>query len=205
MSAAVAFSAWSGGVATTTLRSSSSTPTGISVEYASSSAIASYDSDGDTNPERSLTTAPTSGVEGGVFGVIMLSRSQVAQSTTSASDVSAPTFGIFEESSEALEMTTASLSRMDIFVSQTLPILAVVIGAAWVMYTRLDDGINDARVEVKQDLKGVNQLIDNRFNRLDTRLESTDAKLDQKITSLVQQMSDLRVRQTQVDYKETKQ
>jgi hypothetical protein len=102
---------------------------------------------------------------------------------------------------EVSEMTSASSSRTDVFVTQTLPVLAVVITAAWVMYTRLDDSIVAARLETKQDLKGSMEQLDVRFNRVESRLESIDGKLDTKISSVSQQLSDLRVRQTQADAK----
>lgn len=119
----------------------------------------------------------------------------------SALDLSLASQLIYENYSKELGMASNTLSRMDIFVSQTLPILAVVIGAAWVMYTRLDDAIGDARLETKQDFKGVNELIETRFNRAEARLDSLDSKTDQKLSAVLQQITDLRVRQTQTEDK----
>jgi hypothetical protein len=119
----------------------------------------------------------------------------------SALDLSLASQLIIEKYSEELGMASNTLSRMDIFVSQTLPILAVVIGAAWVMYTRLDDAIGDARLETKQDFKGVNELIETRFNRAEAKLDSLDGKMDQKLSAILQQVTDLRVRQTQTEDK----
>ncbi|KDD65508.1 hypothetical protein V466_29175 [Pseudomonas mandelii PD30] len=103
---------------------------------------------------------------------------------------------------EALEVATSTTSRMDMFLTQTLPVIAAVLASAWVMYTRLDDGINDARVETKQDFKSVNELIEARFNRSETKIDALDTKLDQKLSSVLQQVTDLRVRQTQSEAKQ---
>lgn len=98
-------------------------------------------------------------------------------------------------------MAVQAGSRMDTFLLHTLPLMCVVVvtvlGAAWALYTRLDDGISEARKEVKADLIQVDARLQGQFERLASKVDSMDARSDAKTSSILQQITDLRVRQTQ--------
>lgn len=64
---------------------------------------------------------------------------------------------------EAKEVTTAALSKQDMFVTVTLPILIAALGLLAVaggMYSRLDDSIASQRLEIKGDFQRMSDKLD---------------------------------------------
>ncbi|MCQ2048797.1 Uncharacterised protein [Stutzerimonas stutzeri] len=106
-------------------------------------------------------------------------------------------FRFFEDTDMA---ASASQSQSkDLFLYVTLPMVAVVIAAAWVLYSKLDDSIESVRLEAKQDLGVYSRDVNQRFDRIDTKLDSISGKMTEVSSMVTTEVSELRVRQAQIE------
>ncbi|MDH0120817.1 hypothetical protein N7325_13445 [Stutzerimonas stutzeri] len=97
-----------------------------------------------------------------------------------------------------LTMATANQAK-DLFVSVTLPVLLAIAAAAWAVYGKLDAKIDNTRIEIKTDVQSYQSEVSQRFDRVDTRLEGVSNGLRDLSNNVVNEISGLRIRQTQFE------
>lgn len=100
---------------------------------------------------------------------------------------------------EDTDMPAGASRSKDLFFQVTLPIVAAIIVAAWTLYTKLDDSIESVRLEAKQDLSAYSRDVNQRFDRVDDKLDSISAKVTEVSSMVTTEVSDLRVRQAQIE------
>lgn len=98
-------------------------------------------------------------------------------------------------------MPSTALSKKDLFVTVTLPILLAAVGlltAAGAMYARLDDAIDGQRLETKADFKSLSDKMDantQAMGGLQVELSRMNGEIVKAKGEMIQEISKLGLRQ----------
>lgn len=99
------------------------------------------------------------------------------------------------------EKVTAGV-KTNHLVTVTLPIVALIVTLLFgfgSMYVSLNASIESQRLETKADIIRLTEIMGTRFDKNDARLETVSNKLDNVSSSLQTEVTNLRVRQAQIE------
>ncbi|WP_329038137.1 hypothetical protein [Pseudomonas aeruginosa] len=113
-----------------------------------------------------------------------------------------PIVDVIEIPLEPLSVSMHNMqTKMDFFVTVTLPILVAIFGVAgggWAMYSHLDDRLESQRTEIKGDFDGLSSQMNNQIEVMG-QVRAEVGKLSGEIVKakgeLIQEMSQIRMRQ----------
>lgn len=126
--------------------------------------------------------------------------------TVAAEFISTPmpeAYAVYDDATttESLNTMSAQPSQTRIFWTQTFPIIAVVMGAAWGLFTRLDDSIGDTRKEALDSVRALSLDTGKRFDGFEGKLDAANKKLDDKSSEILRQMTEMRIKQVESERK----
>lgn len=95
-----------------------------------------------------------------------------------------------------------SKGKKDHFASITLPfavLLFIIVAGGWTLHSSLSSSIEKQRLEIKDDLQRITQLLESRFDKSDQKFDAISHKLDKISNRLNDEVTSLRIRQAQLE------